>query len=177
MLTVKRLRRLSLNSLAVFAVLLCVIACVLWIRTYSLSEEIWFHLRPRPYFDPYLQVGTWRGQVALVYIHYDYNPNLGWYPYSIRGSLRYDQDIPKNGSYGVFGFDRLIFDSKWITARGVYIPLWFIVSGSGALAYLALKWCRLQIPKGKCSNCGYDLRATPDRCPECGSVVKPNGKN
>jgi hypothetical protein len=59
---------------------------------------------------------------------------------------------------------------------GVAIPFWApAILGGFLLAawvfhYLSRYHLRESADRGLCTACGYDLRATPDRCPECGSL-------
>jgi hypothetical protein len=55
--------------------------------------------------------------------------------------------------------------------REVFFPYWFLVplTAAGPAAWYARRRRRLRSRSlGLCPACGYDLRATPDRCPECG---------
>jgi hypothetical protein len=60
--------------------------------------------------------------------------------------------------------------------RRVRLPHWLLALICGALpfTFLTLSTCRAvrrRAAAGECPKCGYDLRATPERCPECGDVA------
>jgi hypothetical protein len=69
---------------------------------------------------------------------------------------------------GLFGIRLIAYAPNrrdWYLGAG--LPFWLLAPMSIAGI---LRSRRRKLPtSGVCRNCGYDLRATPDRCPECGT--------
>jgi hypothetical protein len=59
-----------------------------------------------------------------------------------------------------------------VGAYKLNVSAWYLFAGTAALplgrAYFLIRGRKY--PPGHCQNCGYDLRASPGRCPECGEA-------
>jgi hypothetical protein len=61
------------------------------------------------------------------------------------------------------------------SGRNGGVPIWIIICAVLPIpvVWVAIRlWAKSRPQHGFCSACGYDLRATPERCPECGKVVE-----
>jgi hypothetical protein len=117
-------------------------------------------------YPPSLHTRTFRGQI------------LGdWGPWRYQGT-----DDPC-GLFIPFFYDQSEShgDAGAAHYTAVTLPYWMIVALLllPAVAPSALRHATRWLPRrkplpGRCAACGYDLRATPDRCPECGKVPATN---
>lgn len=78
--------------------------------------------------------------------------------------------------YPMTWFDSFAFGWEETKPAGeeLRIPAWFPLLLSGILPgcwLLALRRRRNRRALGQCLLCGYDLRASKDRCPECGTAI------
>jgi hypothetical protein len=67
------------------------------------------------------------------------------------------------------------WERRW-THWAVSVPYWFLALLFAALpAWRCVGWVsrRSRRRAGHCLACGYDLRASAERCPECGTLPTP----
>ena len=79
----------------------------------------------------------------------------------------------------IFYFDESGMAPPSVSLQGfetdVTVPFWVLVIGSAiapllwAVAFNRRRISARRVAQMRCAACGYDLRATPARCPECGT--------
>ncbi|HWE93118.1 MAG TPA: hypothetical protein VG269_04025 [Tepidisphaeraceae bacterium] len=172
-------RRLS-TAVAAICLVLIVPIVLMWTRSYR-QWDILGSLQTIP--SGQMQFNTVESVKGRIMIGAVRNAPRNFPRWPQDGRLLHTRDASTVTFYERTRLERMGFDFKRFTSRRtgagewhLTIPWWFITLLDSAIAGLALAY-RLRRKKlhgsGACRACGYDLRATPDRCPECGTAVGP----
>ena len=182
----RRVARCLFMSCCVTSLLLCMAACIMWARSYDASERlVWTR------DDGRRTLRSAEGRVVL---------NLNLADWSARNDIvrgvTYTRDTASGAQLELLLPLFLCYDPtavfvQWERAGFAWskrqssddliatavAPFWSVATATGVLPFgwmAGLLFGRLRsrrrLRRGLCPACGYDLRASPDRCPECGTA-------
>jgi hypothetical protein len=157
---VKRTTLIFFNIMAAMSLFLCVTGAALWVRSYWVVDNI-----------------AWNGARAAITLSTSDCTLEIWH---LSGRL----DICDGWSHTSSPNDRPEYIWGWYEFRTdgqfkIAIPFWLIclVTAFHFATWMIVRrihrWRRARRsahPGSLCSMCSYDLRATPERCPECGTA-------
>ncbi len=193
-------RRWSYNFVTLVLLVLCAGSAAMWVRSYRIFEQFFFERRPLKNlagdygdFYSFWSAGSSSGRLRLLDLegafgfdafNYGYHnganavlwptsgvPASGEKELNLPG-IQYHQLplslTPAASSSGQFGGQWLAVGWWLLTALTAVLP---IIWGWSALRWWR-RWVReRRLQRKLCPRCGYDMRATPNRCPECGDML------
>ena len=160
------MKRRLFNLAATVSLVLCVATAAFWVSGYAwvFPSQIWQRTRP------------------VMSTRYSFTVGPGSFAFD---RVTPPSDPPPEAGDSLLGFGFVRCSAYARAQKGpnhligdvlsIFIPFWFIVLMTAALPVwriFPLVRARFVIPTGHCRSCGYDLRATPDRCPECGAMAE-----
>ncbi len=174
----KRLGR----GIAALSLVLCLATVALWIRSYYVSDNIWHSSHAL-----HIHFTSSKGHLELSFPNVVAAQQMPPPVFLARNQIEprdivYQTSWPcdVNWHFASFFFQRfqITVDSDYLGPRSVIrccdiaVPAWFVTGAFLLFPGLGMaRRLRTAAKKpGCCANCGYDLRATPERCPECGVI-------
>ncbi len=172
---------------ALISLTLCIAITGLWARSFFVCDT-WIALRHHT--RAIYGITSYRGGICLGgqwRIFDPAEPQDRWQYQHQTGPL--PQAYPTTERFlGIAGHERFGFGWEYaghfhfVTSAGFGKAVGIIIPHPAVLAFLLLptlislsRWRQSSLRRyrrmnGLCTRCGYDLRACPDRCPECGHV-------
>lgn len=167
----------TLQKAATILAIVCLTCGAVLTISFVLS---WFRVIGAGRFKTYY---TFRGQdlpsmsIEIFRGKFVYSHNEGWIPDTVRPPPRWQyawwfappQNMQRGQSPAVTWVDlpdSFIWDQDLLR-----VPLWpaiLLLLGFPTTWFVLRRRIETKGDRAHCVACGYDLRATPDRCPECG---------
>ena len=165
-------RRWILNGLMSLSTLLCLAIAGLGVRSCQTEDIVEYSGRHSS-----VDIISARGEILAAWIREEIYPGdvTGFHSFSDRAQWRISDGLHAKWQIGFWGFGAAS-DKQIRPIYTAYLPIWFVAITCASLSLTCFFLARRlrRPPTGFCAKCGYDLRASPNRCPECGAVpTKP----
>ncbi len=158
------IRRRTFTALSVLSLLLCVATLALWVRSYFRADHVSYTDPAGPGQERWFAASA-RGRFIAARDEYIVNPP-GW-----RWASAPDRVITIEDPVGALAGIGISFDLHGVTCPHA-LPAFTFATLSSPWVCTRVRHAtkRRRGRTGHCPHCGYDLRATPQRCPECGTM-------
>jgi hypothetical protein len=193
-------RRRLFTFFSTLSLLLCAAVCVLWARSHRVYEQFG-RITPDHGAVIFRFAAGRVHFARHSYWDHTFSLDQSWEWHRVQTSWRWPMYVYQRAPDETFGFAHYVgsawiwpghlypqvntralpprSDPRWWRDdyRAWVVPHGFLAALTAALPLLWLvrrrPWRRRERRRGKglCPSCGYDVRATPERCPECGAAA------